>query len=208
MKWELLIDAISQKNPAETSLYDLQHHPRGEKETWSNKANQIKVFLIKVTLPPLTTISSSIQPNVCSIFLTMSSQIDLALNEAPSERPRYFIGKEETLQLPRILARLSTSLTLATRTNSDLARLAFSMSTLPLLRWGWGAFLQFRWAMGYELIFKPKTASKHRNKHHKLQRWSGFAPQNIKVSSANNIWKMLMAPTFLEPTRLCLSALF
>lgn len=28
----------------------------------------------------------------------MSSQIDLALKGAPNERPRYFIGKDETLQ--------------------------------------------------------------------------------------------------------------
>jgi hypothetical protein len=34
----------------------------------------------------------------------MSSQIDLALNEAPKRRPRYSIGKEDTMQ-PKILAK-------------------------------------------------------------------------------------------------------
>jgi hypothetical protein len=63
----------------------------------------------------------------------MSSQIDLVLNKAPKERPKYFIGKEDTLQ-PKILARTSTLITFPTGTNSDLAR----------------------------LILKPETASKHK----------------------------------------------
>jgi hypothetical protein len=65
----------------------------------------------------------------------MSSQIDLALNEAHNGRPRYFIGKEDTLQ-PKRLVRPSALMTLPTGTNSDLAR----------------------------SILKPETTSKHKNK--------------------------------------------
>jgi hypothetical protein len=65
----------------------------------------------------------------------MSSQIDLALNEAPKGRPRHFIRREDTLQ-SKIQARPSTFIILPTRTNSDLAR----------------------------LIIRPETTSKHKNK--------------------------------------------
>jgi hypothetical protein len=91
----------------------------------------------------------------------MSSQIDLALNKSPSGRPRYFKGREETVQ-PKMLAKPSTLLTLPMGTNSDLAR----------------------------LILSPEIALKHRNKQCKLQRWSRFAPQNIIVLSANKRWEM------------------
>jgi hypothetical protein len=66
----------------------------------------------------------------------MSSQIDLALNEAPKGRPRYFIGKDDTLQ-PKILAKPSTLMTLPIGASFDLAK----------------------------LIFKVETTSKHKNKH-------------------------------------------
>jgi hypothetical protein len=52
----------------------------------------------------------------------MSSQIDLALNEAPKGRPRYFIGKEDIIQ-PKILAKPLTFITWPTSTNFDLAKL-------------------------------------------------------------------------------------
>jgi hypothetical protein len=74
-------------------------------------------------------------------FSIMPFQIGLALKEAPKGRPRYFIGKYETLQ-PKILAKPSTLLIKPTRTNSELAK----------------------------LIFRPETASKHKNKHHKRLR--------------------------------------
>jgi hypothetical protein len=79
----------------------------------------------------------------------MSSQIDLASNEAPKGKPRYFIGKEDTLPT-KILARPSTFITLSTETNSNLAK----------------------------LIFISKTASKHKNKPQKLQRrvWTPLDP--------------------------------
>lgn len=46
-----------------------------------------------------------------SIFSIKPFQIDLALKGAPNVRPRYFIGKEDTVH-PRILARPSTLRTL------------------------------------------------------------------------------------------------
>jgi hypothetical protein len=54
----------------------------------------------------------------------MPSQIDMASKGAPNGRPRYFIGKEETLQ-SKMRAKPSALLTLPTWTNSDLARLIF-----------------------------------------------------------------------------------
>jgi hypothetical protein len=62
----------------------------------------------------------------------------LVLKYASNERPRYFKDKKETLQ-PRILAKPSTLMAFPTGTNSGLAI----------------------------LIFKSKTASKHRNKARK-----------------------------------------
>jgi hypothetical protein len=43
-------------------------------------------------------------------------------------------------------------------------------------------------------------ALKHKNKACKEWRWSRFAPQTIKVLSANKRWEMLSAPMFLDPT--------
>jgi hypothetical protein len=63
-----------------------------------------------------------------SNFSITLSQIALALKGAPKERPRYFIGKGDTVQ-PRILVRLSTLLTLPTGTNSYLLRLIFKTET-------------------------------------------------------------------------------
>jgi hypothetical protein len=58
----------------------------------------------------------------------MSFQIDLALKEAPKRRPRYFIGKEETLH-PKILAKPSILFTIPIGTNYDLAKLIFKLET-------------------------------------------------------------------------------
>jgi len=60
------------------------------------------------------------------IFSITPSQIDVALKGAPNERPRFFIGKDETPKL-RILASSSTLLILPVRTNSDLAKLIFKL---------------------------------------------------------------------------------
>jgi hypothetical protein len=68
-------------------------------------------------------------------FSIMPFQIGLALKEAPKGRPRYFIGKDDTVQ-PKILAKPSMLLIKLTGTNYDLAK----------------------------LIFKPKTTSKRKNK--------------------------------------------
>jgi len=58
----------------------------------------------------------------------------LALKEAPNGRPRYFKGNEETLK-SKMLAKPSTLSTQPTGAKIDLAK----------------------------LIFKPETASKHKN---------------------------------------------
>jgi hypothetical protein len=52
----------------------------------------------------------------------MPFQIEMALEEAPNGKPKYFIGNKETLQ-PRILASSSTSSTLPTGTISHFAKL-------------------------------------------------------------------------------------
>jgi hypothetical protein len=65
-------------------------------------------------------------------------KIDLALKESLNERPRYFIGKEETLHF-KIQARPTPLSTLQIGTNSDLAK----------------------------SISKPEIASTHKNKQHK-----------------------------------------
>jgi hypothetical protein len=100
-----------------------------------------KVLLIKVTLPPFDKYILFHLAKQRSIFSIMLIPYRFALNEAPSGRPTYFIGREETLQ-PKMLAKPSTLLTLPWGTNSDLAK----------------------------LILKPKTISKHKNKQHKFQR--------------------------------------
>jgi hypothetical protein len=73
-----------------------------------------------------------------SIFSLLLSHIDFALKEAPNGRPKYFIGKEDTLQ-PRVLAKPPTFSVAPTKTNYDLAK----------------------------LIFNPKIASKHKKRHYK-----------------------------------------
>jgi hypothetical protein len=92
--------------------------------------------LIKVISPPLDKYNRFELAKQRSIFSIISSQIALALKESPNKSPRYFIGDEETLHL-KIRAKTSTLLTLPIGTNSNLAK----------------------------LIFKPKIASKHKNKH-------------------------------------------
>jgi hypothetical protein len=56
-----------------------------------------KVLLIKVTLPPFDKYIIFHPAKHHSIFSIMPSQIDLTLNEASTRRPRYFIGRKETL---------------------------------------------------------------------------------------------------------------
>jgi hypothetical protein len=100
-----------------------------------------KVLLIKVTLSSLEKYILFQPTKQRSIFSIMPSHIDLALNGAPNARPRYVIEREEILQ-PKMLARTCTLMTLPMGTNSYLAK----------------------------LILQLETASKHKNKHHKLQR--------------------------------------
>jgi hypothetical protein len=57
-----------------------------------------KALLIKVTLPPFEKYIIFHPVKQRSIFSITPSNIDLALNKAPSGKPRYFIGREETLQ--------------------------------------------------------------------------------------------------------------
>jgi hypothetical protein len=62
-----------------------------------------RVLFIKVILPPLDKYIIFHLAKRHSIFSITPSQIDLALKGAPNRRPRYFIGKEDTVH-PRILA--------------------------------------------------------------------------------------------------------
>jgi hypothetical protein len=95
-----------------------------------------------------------------SNFSITLSQIALALKGAPKERPRYFIGKGDTVQ-PRILVRLSTLLTLPTGTNSYLLR----------------------------LIFKTET-SKHKKEGMQKAQMFGVSLQKSRVPSANKRWEI------------------
>jgi len=95
------------------------------------------MLLIKVILPLLDKYNRFQLTKQHSTFSIMPFQIGLALEEAAKGRPRYFIGKDKTLQ-PKILAKPSPLLIKLTGTNFDFAK----------------------------LIFKPETASKHKNKHH------------------------------------------
>jgi hypothetical protein len=88
-----------------------------------------KVPFIKVILPPLDKYIIFHPARMHSIFSITPSQIDLALKGTPNERPRYFIGKEDSIH-PKVLAKLSTLLTLPTRTNSDLVRLVSNQKQL------------------------------------------------------------------------------
>jgi hypothetical protein len=94
-----------------------------------------QMLLIKVILPPLNKYNCFQPAKWHSIFSIMSSQTDLAFKEAQNGRPKYFIGKEDTMH-PRIRAKPSTLSTLPTGTNSNLAK----------------------------LIIKPKTSLKQKNK--------------------------------------------
>jgi hypothetical protein len=97
------------------------------------------LFLIKVTLPPFDKYII-FHPAKRLYLLNNIIPNRFALNEAAIGKPKYFIGKEKTLQ-PKMLAKPPTLLTLPMGgTNSDLAK----------------------------LILKPETASKHKNKQHKL----------------------------------------
>jgi hypothetical protein len=80
------------------------------------------VFLIEVTLPPFDKYILFHSEKQRSTFAMMSSQTNLALKEAPKGRPRYFIGKVDTLE-PKILAKPSTFITLPIGTNFHLTRL-------------------------------------------------------------------------------------
>jgi len=128
-----------------------------------------RVLFIRVTLPPLDRYIRFQLANHLSILPTIPSHMDLALKEGPNERPRYYNGKEETPQ-SKIPAKPSTLSTQPTGTKKDLAR----------------------------LIFKPETASKHKNNTRRYRRWSAFAPQKTKVSSTNNIWEMSTVSELLE----------
>jgi hypothetical protein len=88
-----------------------------------------RVSFIKVILPPLDKYVIFHPARMHSIFSITLSQIDLALKGTPNERPRYFIGKEDTMH-PKVLAKQSTLLTLPTRTNSDLVRLISNQKQL------------------------------------------------------------------------------
>jgi hypothetical protein len=73
----------------------------------------------------------------------MSSQIDTTLIEAPKGRPSYFMLRKIPCRLqPKVLAKPSMFKTLPTEINFELVK----------------------------LILRPKPASKHKNKLHKLQR--------------------------------------
>jgi hypothetical protein len=63
----------------------------------------------------------------------MPSHIDVALNAVPNGRPRYFIGREETLQ-PKMLARPSMLMTLPMGTDFDFARLILKHETILLIK--------------------------------------------------------------------------
>jgi len=77
-----------------------------------------RVLFIRVTLPPLDRYIRFQLANRLSIFPRTPSQIDLALKEAPNERPRYFKGNEETPQ-PKMLDKPSTLSTQSTGTKTD-----------------------------------------------------------------------------------------
>jgi hypothetical protein len=82
--------------------------PTGKGKRDMKKVDRLdKVLLIKVTLPPFDKYIIFHPAKWCSIFSVMSSQIDLVLSKAPNRRPKYFIGKGETLQ-PKMLAVSST----------------------------------------------------------------------------------------------------
>jgi hypothetical protein len=106
-------------------LYAVGKTNREEKKR--HKVSRLdKVLLIKVTLPLFDKYIIMHSANRCSIFSIMSSNIDLALNEALNRRPRYFIGKD--------LATQDASLTfniidIAKETNSDLVKLILKLET-------------------------------------------------------------------------------
>jgi hypothetical protein len=87
-----------------------------------------KRLFIKVTLPPFDRYILCQLASSLSILPTTSSQMNLALKGAPNKRPRYFKGREETLQ-PKIPAKSSILTTLPTGTSTDLARLIFKPET-------------------------------------------------------------------------------
>jgi len=57
-----------------------------------------RILLIEIILPPLDKYIIFQPAKRHSIFSTRPSQIDLALKGAPSRRPKYFKGKEDTPQ--------------------------------------------------------------------------------------------------------------
>jgi hypothetical protein len=91
------------------------------------------------------------------------------LKWAPRERPIYFNGTEEILQL-RIDANSSWFGTWPTVTNSDFWR----------------------------LIFKPEIASKHRRIWSRLRIWSRFASHIIRVSYAKRRWEISKEISVME----------
>jgi hypothetical protein len=65
----------------------------GEKGKKRHEVGRLdKILLIKVTLPPFDKYIHFHPAKWHYIFSIMPSHIDLALNEVPSGRPRYFIG--------------------------------------------------------------------------------------------------------------------
>jgi hypothetical protein len=95
VKFELLTNAITQ---ILLQILYVTGNTNQDRKKRHEAGKLDKVLLIQVTPPPFDKHILFQPNNQCSIFSIMLSQIDLALNEAPKERPKYFIGKEETLQ--------------------------------------------------------------------------------------------------------------
>ena len=86
------------------------------------------MLLIRVTLPPLDKYKCFQPANLLSIFSRIGFHIVLSLNLAPKGRPRYFIGREPSLQ-PRTTSKRSILWTTPTGINSNLPRFIFRPDT-------------------------------------------------------------------------------
>jgi hypothetical protein len=70
----------------------------GEKRDKEYVGKLDKVLFIKVILPPLEKYILFHPAKRRSIFSLTPFQIDLALKGTPTGKPKYFIGKEDTVQ--------------------------------------------------------------------------------------------------------------
>lgn len=148
MKFELFTWPILKEVPP-YSLY-LTSHANGQEKQKGEICRQLeRVLLIEVILHPLCKYIFFQLANWHSNLFSHTSQIDIVLKKAPKGRPRYMIGKEDTLH-PKMLPKLSTLETLPTWSSSNLAKFTFHQKQLqriekgPLKSRGWAHKWYFR----------------------------------------------------------------